>query len=69
MMTVGPFVIENESVADEYLKDLLERPEFRSMDEVKMRAQKYIKDARLKDYFNNKAAEIIKTYGREVSAS
>jgi hypothetical protein len=61
-MTVGPvepFVIENESEADAYLKDLLAKHEYRSMDEVERRANKLIKDARLKNYFINKAkAEI-----------
>jgi hypothetical protein len=60
-MTVGPFIIENQSEADEYLEALLERPEFRSMDEVSRCAQKYIKDARLADYFNDKARQILKT--------
>ena len=70
-MTVGPvtsFVIENESEADEYLTDLLARPEFRTMDEVTIRAQKYIKNAQLKSYFTNKGTEILKTYRREVTA-
>jgi hypothetical protein len=57
-MSVGPirsYVIESESEADDYLRDLFEKPEYRSMDEVQMRAAKYIKDQRLKNYFINKA--------------
>ena len=65
-MIVESFIIESESEADEYLKDLLEKHEYRSMNEVKMRAQKYIKDTHLKNYFINKAKEILKTYGHEI---
>ena len=65
-MIVEPFIIESESEADDYLRDLLEKHEYRSMNEVKMRAQKYIKDAHLKHYFINKAKEISKTYGHEI---
>jgi len=57
-MIVGPiqsYMIENETDADEYLTDLLEKPEYRSMGEVHMRVAKYIKDEPLKNYFINKA--------------
>ena len=54
---IGPYVIESESEADEYLKALLEKPEYRSMNEVHMRAANYIKDEHLKNYFINKAKE------------
>jgi hypothetical protein len=57
-MIVGPiqsYMIENETDADEYLTALLEKPEYRSMDEVHMRAAKYIKDEHVKNYFINKA--------------
>lgn len=56
---VGPFVIESEFEADEYLTDLLNRPEYRSMDEVRRRAAVYIKDERLENYFINKAKECL----------
>ena len=65
-MSVEPFIIENESEADDYLRGLLEKHEYRSMDEVNMRAQKYIKDEHLKTYFINRAKEILKTYGHEI---
>ncbi len=65
-MIVEPFIIENESEADNYLKDLLAKPEYRSMDKVTIRAQKYIKDEHLKNYFSNKAKEILKTYSHEI---
>jgi hypothetical protein len=61
-MTVGPietFTIENEIYADDYLTDLLTRPEYRSMDEVRRRAQKYIENDRLRDYFVNIAQEML----------
>ena len=63
-MTVGPvepFAIENELEADDYLRDLLEKPECRSMDEVHRRAQKYIKNDHLKNYFINKAKALLKS--------
>jgi hypothetical protein len=56
---IESFQIESESEADDYLKSLLERPEYRSMDEVRMRAQKYISNVRIKDYFINKAKGIL----------
>ncbi len=49
------YMIENESDADGYLAELFENPEYRSMDEVQMRAAKRIKDARLRNYFLAKA--------------
>lgn len=65
-MMVEPFMIENETDADEYVRALLEKHEYRSMNEVNMRAQRYINDERLKTYFINKANEILKTYGNEI---
>ena len=65
-MIVESFRIESESEADDYLRDLLAKHEYRSMNEVNMRAQKYIKDKYLKNYFINKAREILKTYGHEI---
>jgi len=59
MIKIEPFMIESESEADSYLKDLLTKSEYRSMDEVKIRAQKFIRDANLKNYFINKAKEIL----------
>jgi len=36
-----------------------QKHEYRSIDEVKLRAQKYIKDERLKNYFITKAKAIL----------
>jgi hypothetical protein len=58
-----PFMIENESQADSYLESLFEKPEYRHMSEVKIRAQRYIKDDGLRAYFLNKARKMLKTYG------
>lgn len=61
-MSVGPiqsFGIENETYADDYLTALFEKPEYRSMDEVRQRAAEYIKDERLKNYFINKAKDML----------
>ena len=57
MSKIETFMIESESEADAYLKDLLTKSEYRSMDEVAIRAQKLIKDENLKNYFINKAKE------------
>jgi hypothetical protein len=65
-MIVEPFKIESESEADDYLRALLEKYEYRSMNEVTMRAHKYIEDEHLENYFINKAKEILKTYGHEI---
>jgi hypothetical protein len=68
IMTTGPvepFKIENESEADAYLKDLFERPEYRSMDEAHIRAQELIEDPSLKIYFINEARERLKAYDTE----
>jgi hypothetical protein len=51
----------NEVDANDYLRALLEKPEFKNMDEVRMRAEKYIKTDHLKNYFINKATEFLKT--------
>lgn len=59
IMKVEPFTIQNESEADSYLTDLLENPEYRSMDEVELRAARYIKDANIRNYFIGKAIEIL----------
>jgi hypothetical protein len=62
-MTVGPvepFSLDNEIDADEYLQALLERPEFRNMDEVRRRARQLIKIDHLKNHFISKAAELLK---------
>lgn len=66
-MLVAPFKIENESEADDYLKDLLGDQKFRSMNEVDMRAKKLIKDESLRNYFTNKAKEILQTYGHDTA--
>jgi hypothetical protein len=63
IMTVGPiqtFVIDHEIYADDYLRDLLEHPGYRNMDEVRRRAQKLIPDDdRLRNYFVNKGDELL----------
>ena len=59
-MSVEPFMIESESEADDFLRDLLSKDQYRSMDEVRIRAQKYINDVNLKNYFIDKAKELLK---------
>ena len=43
------------------MKALLEKREYRSMNEINMRAQKYIEDEHLKTYFINKANDFLQT--------
>jgi|GEM_PF-3798597 len=62
MSPIESFKIESESEADDYLKDLLKIKENRSISEVSTRAQHLIKDENIKNYFINKAREILKSY-------
>lgn len=57
---VQPYMIENESDADTYLTALLENPDYRSIDVVRARAAKYCKNEHLKNYFINKAKDVLK---------
>ncbi len=59
IMKVEQFTIQDVSEADSYLTDLLEKPEYQSMDEVELRAAQYIKDASIRDYFIGKAREML----------
>ena len=66
LMNVGPiqsYMIENEAEADDYLTALFEKPEYRSLGGVQMTAAKYIKDARLKNYFITKAEAYLANLG------
>jgi hypothetical protein len=58
-MEVTSFQIESEDEANSYLRDLLAKPEYRSIVEVEHRAAKYIRDPKLAYYFKNKAAEML----------
>lgn len=62
-MTVESWKIETEEEADSYLRDLLSKPEYRSMDEVQARAQRFVPDDQLRAYFINKGREILGSYG------
>ena len=64
---VGPMVFEDEIHADEYLTDLLSKPEYRSMDVVHARAAKYCKDVRIRNYFINKAKKILANPGKLIA--
>ena len=56
---VKPYVIESELEADTYLNDLLKNEKYRSIEEVRIRAEKYIRDAIIKKYFIAKAEEML----------
>ncbi|QNF18350.1 hypothetical protein FT669_17065 [Aeromonas jandaei] len=53
------FKIENVTEADAFLRDLLAKDEYRSMDEVIVRARELVPDDNLRMYFINKAKEIL----------
>lgn len=56
---IEPFKIENESEADDYLRDLFAINEYRSISEVKSRAIEFIEDENLRKYFIRKAQAIL----------
>jgi hypothetical protein len=62
-MSIQAFMIESEAEADDYLRDVLAKPEYRSMSEVELRAHSYISDAGLRKYFTEKAREILSPEG------
>ncbi|QWL62875.1 hypothetical protein HQ399_11760 [Aeromonas jandaei] len=53
------FKIENVAEADAFLKDLLAKDEYRSVDEVIVRARKLVPDENLRMYFINKGKQIL----------
>ncbi len=59
-MKTQTFEIAHEAEADEHLRDLLAKPEYRSMAEVKRRAHEIVSGYNLKKYFVAKGAEILK---------
>jgi hypothetical protein len=63
MPNVGSWKIESEGEADEYLKDLLSKPEYRRVDELLLRAQAHVPDKEIRVYFINKGREMLRTYG------
>lgn len=58
---VKSFLIDSKLDADAYLNDLLKDDSNRSIEEVKIRAQKYIQDPIIKKYFIAKAEEMLQT--------
>ena len=64
-MSVGPvqsYVVEHETEADAYLRELFKTNENRSMDVVLVHAQRVTKDDRFRTYFINTAGELLKAY-------
>jgi hypothetical protein len=64
-MPVGPvqsYVVEHETEADAYLRELFKTRENRSMDVVLVHAQRVTKDDHYRTYFVDKAAELLKAY-------
>jgi hypothetical protein len=59
---VQSYVVEHETEADVYLRELFKTRENRSMDVVREHAQRVTKDDRYRTYFVDKAAELLKAY-------
>jgi hypothetical protein len=55
MHKVESFKIESEAEADAYLEYLFNDPKHRTMDEATVRAERYIPDERIKNYFLSQA--------------
>lgn len=53
------FVIDNKEEADAYLNELFKKDQYRSIGEVRVRAEMYIRDAIIKKYFISKAEEML----------
>jgi hypothetical protein len=56
------FVIDNKEEADAYLDELFKKDQYRSIGEVRVRAEKYIRDAIIKKYFIGKAEEMLQDF-------
>jgi predicted methyltransferase len=63
MPNIEGYTIDSEDEADDYLKDLLSKPEYRRDDEVLLRAQAHVPDACIRVYFIDKGREMLKAYG------
>ncbi len=58
----GTFAM-SESDADEFLNDLLKKPNDRSWSDVVEAAERYIRDDKVRGYYFSKAEEMLKTTG------
>lgn len=63
MPNIESYRIDSEYEADDYLKHLLDEPEYRRDDEILLRAQKFIPDVCIRVYFIDKGREMLKAYG------
>ncbi len=63
MPNIESWKIESKQEADDYLKDLLDKPDYRRLDEVLLRAQKHVPDAQIRAYFIDKGKALLKAYG------
>jgi hypothetical protein len=59
---VESFVMDSKSEADAYLNGLFKDDKYRSIDEVLIRAEKYIRDPNIKKYFIAKAKEMLQDF-------
>jgi hypothetical protein len=56
---INPFAIETEAEVDEFLSELFQKPEYRSLDEAVKRAQKFVTDDQLKAYLIEQARQLL----------
>jgi hypothetical protein len=63
MTNIESFRIDSIEEAIDYLKDLLDKPEYRREDEVLLRAQAYVPDVAIRVYFIDKGRELLNNFG------
>jgi hypothetical protein len=56
---IEAYKIQSEIEADTYLEEMFDKPEYRSIDEVMIRASRYIIDEPIRRYFIHKAKEML----------
>ena len=64
---IESYSIDSEAEANYYLTALLKTREYRSANEIEVRAAKYIKSVELKAYFIGKGKEFLKSYAPQPS--
>jgi hypothetical protein len=62
-VTVGPYKIESEAEADNYLLTMFTDLRLRSMHEVRFAARDFITDEVVKAHFLRREAEMLQAYG------
>ena len=61
---IQAIVIDDKSMAEDYVTDLLKNPRYRSIDVVRQRAAKNCKGEHIKKHFIKTGEAVLKSYGR-----